>query len=669
MVPQAFPAGIAPHETALQEIDDLLEQVARLSDAQVTLAEYHAQWLARVGRALGATTGAVWISPATGDWRADAQFDQSGEPIVARLLSHRPHTELLDEIARAGEPRLVLPAAQIGREVSNPTPQLLLLAPVLVDGEVTAVAELLLRPGGSPASHEGYLRMLEAFGALASEHHNRQRLRSWRARLDAMQRREEFIERLHGSLDPQETAFVAANDARALVGCDRVSVVTWRRGRARLLAVSGVDQIDRRGDFARRSEELARAVITAGWPFWHGTGHSPELPMHVTSFEGWLEASGARVAGMLPMAGEESDRPGHAAGCGAMAFEWFGGSPADEAQFELAAWASRQSAIAMRQSLAHRDLPLFTLMQALGQSRAWLVAQSLPRVALVLAALTAVVAALAFIPADFDVSGRGTLVPETRREVFAGSDGLVTAVNVDHGSKCQKGEVLLKLQKSQLDFEFSRVIGELQTARTRLAVVQASRLESTPQSAAERERYHQLAGEEEELKELVHNLELQQSLLQQQQDELIVRSPIGGTVITWNVRELLQSRPVQRGQSLLTVADLSGPWVLEIEVPDERAGHVLRAGQAAGERLPVSFLLATNPSVSYQGTVERVALSVETRHAEPAHVLVTVRFDRDQVPLLRPGATAVPRIHCGKRALGYVWFHGVWEAIQKYVLF
>jgi hypothetical protein len=35
----------------------------------------------------------------------------------------------------------------------------------------------------------------------------------------------------------------------------------------------------------------------------------------------------------------------------------------------------------------------------------------------------------------------------------------------------------------------------------------------------------------------------------------------------------------------------------------------------------------------------------------------------------RPGATVVARIHCGRRALGYVWLHEVWEFIQSRVLF
>jgi multidrug efflux pump subunit AcrA (membrane-fusion protein) len=199
--------------------------------------------------------------------------------------------------------------------------------------------------------------------------------------------------------------------------------------------------------------------------------------------------------------------------------------------------------------------------------------------------------------------------------------------------------------------------------------VTAARLESSPQTAADREKYNQLAAEEEELKELLASLEKQHEVLKLQQEELQVRSPIDGQVITWNVSELLEARPVQRGQLLLTVADLDGPWVLEIEVPDDQIGHVLAARHALKPDLDVSFLLATSPDATYHGKIEKVALAAQPTIDESPHVLVTVQFDRNQVPKLRPGATVIPRIHCGRRALGYVWFHGLLEAIQKHVLF
>ena len=50
-------------------------------------------------------------------------------------------------------------------------------------------------------------------------------------------------------------------------------------------------------------------------------------------------------------------------------------------------------------------------------------------------------------------------------------------------------------------------------------------------------------------------------------------------------------------------------------------------------------------------------------------LLVRVNVDRSSLPSLRPGATATAKIHCGRRAIGYVWFRDLWEFVQSKVLF
>ena len=155
-------------------------------------------------------------------------------------------------------------------------------------------------------------------------------------------------------------------------------------------------------------------------------------------------------------------------------------------------------------------------------------------------------------------------------------------------------------------------------------------------------------------------------ILERQQSDLVVRSPIDGQAMTWNLKELLESRPVQRGQTLLTVADLDGPWVAELHVPDHRAGHVLAARDAMQPDLKVSFALASDPGTVYEGKISDVALSTELDDTAGATVLVTVAFDRAQVHGLRPGATVLAEIHCGRAALGYVWLHDLFEFVQSH---
>lgn len=59
------------------------------------------------------------------------------------------------------------------------------------------------------------------------------------------------------------TAYAIANEGRRIVGCERVSLVLWKRGRCEVLAVSGLDSLDRRAAQVKRLAELTRCVLKA----------------------------------------------------------------------------------------------------------------------------------------------------------------------------------------------------------------------------------------------------------------------------------------------------------------------------------------------------------------------------------------------------------------------
>ena len=115
--------------------------------------------------------------------------------------------------------------------------------------------------------------------------------------------------------------------------------------------------------------------------------------------------------------------------------------------------------------------------------------------------------------------------------------------------------------------------------------------------------------------------------------------------------------------------------------------------------LDVTFILATHPSVKLTGRVRRVDPSAEVAGDKGNAVRMSVAFDQDELLELLPGATdkstaalrADPsaaakaiaefkknlkvrgdvraKIHCGRAAIGYVWFHDLWEFLQSRVFF
>jgi hypothetical protein len=50
-------------------------------------------------------------------------------------------------------------------------------------------------------------------------------------------------------------------------------------------------------------------------------------------------------------------------------------------------------------------------------------------------------------------------------------------------------------------------------------------------------------------------------------------------------------------------------------------------------------------------------------------VKATLDFDETGMPNLRPGATVYARIHCGRKPLGYVWFHQLLERLRGWAFY
>jgi multidrug efflux pump subunit AcrA (membrane-fusion protein) len=685
----------SPHEfstepAASREIEDLLDELARLAASDLSVRQFHELLLERAVQGLAAVGGAIWLRSSDGQIHLECQFRLDAIPLAENWADAQRHTQLLAAVLAKNEGRVVAPRSTLVGEPQtvNPTDYLLVLAPLPggtgqrsrpVEG-ASGLIEVFQRPNVAPLAQHGALRFLDAIGELASDFGRHRELRELRDRGALWRQFEQFAAEVHGSLELSRVAYTIANDGRGLIGCDRLSVAMVRRSHCRLIAVSGIDKLDRRADVVRSLEQLATAVTAAGEPFWYVEGESHAPPQVEGPLELVLDETHARGLAVLPLQRspesrlEESQTDASVSGpaIAALIVERFDATGFDSAERERIAAVCRQSASALSNAQTHESVPLLPVWRTLGRI-GWLAqARQLPKTVLALVLIAAAAIALAVIPADFEIAARGELQPKRRQEVFARSDGIVDRIMVEQGQKVAAEDLLVVLKKPQFEFEFSRLLGEIQTAQAKLSAIQASRLATGRDSAANTpDKINQLTAEEEEGKSLLLSLEKQQKILIAQRKDLELRSPLDGTVVTWNAKDLLAARPVARGQALLTVDDLAGPWVVELQVADNRIGHVVEAQERDKPELPVAFILATGPGVSYEGKVGRVALSTETDKATGSTVLVTVAFDRSAIPpeQLRPGATVTAKIHCGRRSLGYVWLHELWETIQSRVLF
>ena len=83
----------------------------------------------------------------------------------------------------------------------------------------------------------------------------------------------------------------------------------------------------------------------------------------------------------------------------------------------------------------------------------------------------------------------------------------------------------------------------------------------------------------------------------------------------------------------------------------------------------MTFSPAVDPGVVRLGEVVEIQNSAELRGDDGNTVLVRVAIQAAELPQRRPGAEAAAHIHCGRRAVGYVWLCDAYAFVRSRVLF
>jgi hypothetical protein len=657
----------ADGDATLRELDRLVAEVADLTRSDLPTHEFQQRLLERAVQATGAAGGFIWAARPNNTLHLEHQLLVSGGSSLFDETSLRRHGGLAAAVIKSGQPRRMAPGSRSAEdgEVENPFEFALVFCPLGGD-TTTAVVELLLGPAVSPATQDGCQRFLVDLCELAGDFYRHRELHQLRSRDAFWRQSERFALQIHQSLDLRTTAFAIANEARLLVGCDRLSVLAGPGVRPKLLAVSGVDTVNRRSDASRRLERLAALAVAMREAISYDGTPAEWPPTVERAVQEHVDASHVRRLSVIPLAAAPSDpdREDGRLPLGVLVAESF--TVTDEESWrQRLAMAATHSAAALARALEYRQLawlPFSSLVAAVGRG---LTAGRLPKAAVALLLVAAAAVVLFFVPADYDVKARGELQPDIRRDLFAPADAVVLDLLVEHGRQVEADQVVAVLRNPELDYELQRVQGELDTARRRLATVEAERVQERVEDRDRPSRYGELTAEQEELRVRLASLQQQLEILQQQQRELTVHSPIRGQVITWQVENRLRARPVVRGQRLLRVADLEGPWILELQLPEDRIQPVLAMTGAGATPTDVSFLLETEASTVYRGRLRRIAMSAERDAQQGLRVLAVVDVPREPALPLRPGAGVVAKIHCGRRSLGYVWFHDLWNKIRS----
>ena len=487
---------------------------------------------------------------------------------------------------------------------------------------------------------------------------------------------DQFSRQIHATIDLDDTVRAVANEARRVLECDRVSVAVKKAGRFRIASISGQPSVNRRSNTTQLLRTLCSRTLVTGQSFWYPNDVEVTPPQIQGPLNEYLDVAATRTMAILPIYDKSNINEGDQDGVGqvvaGLIVEHCNELWAQEEIAPDVELIQQHASDAIRNALEHRSLFGYPIWKLLGQSKVIAATRNLPKSIAVSVLLLVVGLVLTFLPAPFTLHGEGTLQPQIRQKVFATVEGEVATIKVSHRSRVNKSDELLTLRNESLDLQIEQVRGEIQALETRLnhEYLMHGHLESREEIGEQMMQSNSAAMEKQK-----ESLQKQLALLEEKVDKLSVQSPIRGEVVTWDVQNRLNARPVRPGELLMEVADVDGQWEIEMDLPERRAGHLLREMELReknenDEPIVVTYQPAADPGVSLEGRIVEVSRAMRLNSDQTQSIRVRVAISTEDIEQIRQaGSSVAARIHCGKRSLGYVWLHELLEVVQSKVLF
>jgi len=673
---------------ARERVLALARQIEDLSHPDTEENVYFPEFLKRLLSAVGAPAGVIWLRAPNGSVNPRCEQGLALTGYKENPQADQINAGLLTDIFQNGQSSMY----GGGERSDKPTPtnHLYVLSPILKGRECIGVVEVFQRPDTDPRARPGYLQFIEQMCGYASRYVKLREEGTQEAPpADFWREFNQFSVDLQRSLHIKEVAATAANDGRQLIRADRISVAVFHGKQLRMQAISGQESVNRKANAVRLLEKLASKVVPTHEPLMY-VGKIDNLPPQIEQpLADYIQESGARCVIVIPLFASEpliEREPEKKTGkkplvkrkvIGAYIVEQITESRPKPGMIERLNLVSEHVATSLSNSLTHQNLFLLPVWRALGMAMDSLRGRTLYKFLAIVAALIGITVSLLVVQWDYRVEGKGRLMPVVKHEVFAAEEGQVMAVKVRGGETVSKGDLLVVLRNDELSSKIKQVESELIEYRLSRATLQGQRNQLNRDENNSEDKPAQLAkviGEIAASEARYRGAELRKEVLDEQIKQLRILAPSDGVVATFHVDQLLENRPVQRGEVLLEVMETTGDWQLELDVPDFRLGHIRKAQEKfEKEDLDVEFVLATATETKHQGLLEGISTRAVPSEAEGSVVEMRVKIDEktkeELGPLLHIGADVRAKINCGKQMLGYVLFGDVVEFIQNRLWF
>jgi biotin carboxyl carrier protein len=508
---------------------------------------------------------------------------------------------------------------------------------------------------------------------IAAAYLHRAELRQLQAQQQLWAQGDNLSRQLHGSLDPRQVAYLAANQGRLLLGCDQVGVGLRHLRSVGVEAISGANTVEARSPLVQAMRELMERVLAWGEKVvYHGKRDDSLPPAVLKALDAYLALSNSRLLLVVPLLDERerlAERPAQAI----LLVESF--TPTlcvEQLEARLPALA-KPSAAALYNALAYRRASATAPTRTWNLLCDWTRGKRGRTLGLIVTLAALLIGALTFIPAPLRVEARGQLLPRDRQIVYATRPGKVVELKTYHGDQVQKGQELLFLEDLESQLKVEQLTVKIAYAEQRLAAL-AEQLNKAGSNEDRNNLVKERINQEYEMRKAAVERDI---LLQESRSprKTPLTAPLAGKLVTFDAREQLVGKAVKPGDPLVRIARVQGPWEIELNLPEAALAPIREGLRRAGDgTLEVNLLLASQPLRSYKGRLRWEGLGGETIVKDNA-VVLPVRVEivdpelMEQLGSLPVGLEVRAKIGCGSRALGTVWFGDLLEFVYERLLF
>jgi len=427
---------------------------------------------------------------------------------------------------------------------------------------------------------------------------------------------------------------------RELLQADRVSLFQKDHRAASMIACSGAASIDSNSTTVQELEKSVLGLFQNNEPkLWNAADHQPQSPRYRLLLP-WPSNSDSLTHGLLVEWSDPQatiDRVQRASNLLPMINQ---------------AWQNQHRWLC---------LPPQARAQAIGKSASQVPAGRFPKRLAGLALLASLIG-LAMIPYPFYIQSQAYLEPTTQQFIHATADSFIEELLVGEGQSVQSHQPLVRLRAPNLELQIEELTGQtlaLVEKKNGLRVA-VNQLSANSSDLANQTR---LSAELRLIEIQEKHAQEKLAFLEKQRQELLLQSPIKGTVVGGDLSRELSDRPLRRGDALFRVADLQGPWHLKLLVADRDGRYVQQA--LLNGPIDIDWGLENSTGRGLKAKLISMRPEVDQRPNQGPCRSATASIDESQLKQPAIGAVAYARIPCGKQPLWFIWSRPLVEFLQK----